>query len=104
VSTFTSVFSDETFNGKTLELSLSRGNTNLLDIGSNRFYTVGDTIILKFCTIDKVHFDFWKNYQNTVLSSGNPFSINNTGLQSNIDGGLGVWGGYAAYYDTLIAQ
>jgi hypothetical protein len=104
VPTFTSVFSDESFNGKTLEISLSKGNTNLLDIGSDRFFRIGDTIIVRFCSLDKTHYNFWKTYQDQVLSSGNPFSVSNTGLESNIENALGIWGGYAASYDTIIAK
>ena len=36
------------------------------------------------------------------MSSGNPFSAPTT-VTTNIEGGgLGVWGGYGATYDTLI--
>ncbi len=104
IPTFTSVFSDESFNGETLEIPLSKGNSSLLDIENSRYFEVGDTIVLKFCSIDKQHYDFWNTIQGQIQTSANPFAISNTEIKSNIDYGLGIWGGYAASYDTIIAK
>jgi hypothetical protein len=104
VPTFVSVFSDESFNGTTLEIPLTRGNSSLLDIENTRYFQVGDTIILRFCSIDKQHYDFWNSIQGQDITSANPFTVNNADVSSNIGGGLGIWGGYAVSYDTVIAK
>lgn len=104
IPTFTSVFSDDLFNGQTIDLNLSRGNSNLLDINNNRFYEKGDTIIIRFCSIDETHYDFWNTLQSQIVSSANPFAASHTQVKSNIDNGRGIWGGYAAWYDTLFTK
>jgi hypothetical protein len=104
VPTFTSVFSDKAFNGKRLDISLSRGGSNLLDIENDRYYYVGDTIILKFCSIDKPHYEFWNTIQNQAITSANPFTVSDSKIKSNIENGLGFWGGYAISYDTIVAK
>lgn len=104
IPTFVSVFSDEAYNGKSIDIPLTRGNTNLLDVENTRFFSVGDTIILKFCSIDRQHYQFWNTMQGQNLNAANPFAVNNTEVASNIEGGLGIWGGYAASYSTIIAE
>ena len=104
IPTFTSVFSDELFNGQTININLARGNSSLLDVHNNRYYEKGDTIIIRFCSINKTHFDFWNTLQSQIISSANPFAASNTQVISNIDGGRGIWGGNAAWYDTLYTK
>lgn len=104
IPTFTSVFSDELFNGETLQISLSRGNTSILDVENDRFFHVGDTIILRFCSVDAWHYTFWNTLQNQIISSANPFASSHARVIGNIEGdAIGIWGGYAASYDTIIA-
>jgi Domain of unknown function (DUF4249) len=63
----------------------------------------GDTISIKFCTIDKAHFDFWNTLEFNA-NSGGPFS-SYTRVKHNIKGGLGIWGGYnATYFDTIVPK
>jgi Domain of unknown function (DUF4249) len=63
----------------------------------------GDTISVKFCTIDKAHFDFWNTLEYNA-NSGGPFSAY-TRVKHNIVGGLGIWGGYNAnYYDAIVPK
>jgi hypothetical protein len=102
-----SVFDDHFFNGLKFEAFVWRGNelnsTDPEDLAeTSTYYHQGDTIIIKFCTIDQPHFQFWNTFEIAAFSSGNPFSAP-TSIQTNIDGGLGVWGGYGVAYDTLIA-
>jgi hypothetical protein len=58
---------------------------------------------LKWCTIDKAHFQFWQTMERSNNSNGNPFAAP-VSIKSNISNGLGVWGGYGASYDTIIAK
>lgn len=104
IPTFTSVFSDFSFNGEQLELSLYKGSANLRDFDQSRYFKVSDTIVLKFCSIDKAHYEFWNTVQNQAVTSANPFAISHKEIKSNIQNGFGIWGGYAASYDTIIAK
>lgn len=103
--TLTSLFTDEQFNGKTVELSLLKGSSTVLDFSSDSmYYAVGDTIILRFCSIDKAHYDFWNTVESQSIASSNPFSVNNSNVESNVDNAIGIWGGYSVFYDTIIAK
>ncbi|MDG1476347.1 MAG: DUF4249 family protein [Vicingaceae bacterium] len=102
-----SVFDDNFFNGLDFEAFIFRGrepNTNSEDdFGDLRnYYEQGDTIAVKFCTIDQPHFQFWQTFEVAAFNSGNPFAAPAT-IKSNINGGLGVWGGYGVVYDTIVA-
>lgn len=64
-------------------------------------FNVGDTVSIKWCNLDKAHFDFWNTLEYNAQSGG-PFS-SYTRIQSNIVGGLGIWGGYSvSYYDVVV--
>jgi hypothetical protein len=104
VPSLTSTFDDQLFNGNKIRLSFSKGNSNILEIGESKYFHTGDTLVIKFCSIDKNHFDFWQSIQNSIISSANPFATNKTEISSNFENALGIWGGYAAYYDTIIAK
>ncbi|MBL7983539.1 MAG: hypothetical protein JNM91_01010 [Flavobacteriales bacterium] len=47
--------------------------------------------------------DFYITYDNTVASQGDIFSTP-ANARGNISGGLGIWAGWAAYYDTLACE
>jgi hypothetical protein len=104
IPTFISVYDDKLFNGEKFTMSLSRGNKNMLEVNENHYFKVGDTLIFEFCSMGKPVYDFWHSIQNSILTSANPFSANVSSVESNISNGLGVWGGYASYYDTIIAK
>lgn len=101
---FTSTFNDKFFNGNTIELGFLRGFSSMLEVEQDKNFSIGDTINVKFCAIDREQFDFWNAYQLEVISAVNPFSASNYRIKSNINGGLGIWGGYAATYYTVIAR
>jgi hypothetical protein len=63
----------------------------------------GDTVSIKYCTIDKAHFDFWSTLEFNS-NNGGPFA-SYTKVKHNIVGGLGIWGGYAvSYYDAIVPK
>ncbi|MFH1321312.1 MAG: DUF4249 domain-containing protein [Bacteroidota bacterium] len=104
-----SAIDDKFFNGKGFDFFYDRGSypgsqdEDELDI-ETYFYKIGDTIVVKFCTIDKGHYEFWRNFEIAIMSDGNPFAAP-TSIVTNIQGGcLGVWGGYGVTYDTLIVE
>jgi len=103
-----SVYDDAFFNGELIEYAFYKGTnfyapTPTDETAADYYFQIGDTIVTKFSVVDKVHFDFWRTYENAVFSGGNPFATPST-IFSNITGGLGVWGGYASVYDTIIAK
>jgi hypothetical protein len=103
-----STFEDKFINGKSFDFFYNRGNepnsTKNDDNNEERIYfKKGDTIVVRFCTIDRSNFEFWRDEETQVSNNGNPFA-NPAPVSSNIIGGLGIWGGYSVTYDTIIAQ
>ena len=103
-----SVFEDRYINGKSFDLNFPRGtvanSTKEDDLNDERvFFKRGDTIVVKFCTLDRSHFEFWRTEESQISANGNPFGSPQP-VHSNIVGGLGVWGGYSTTFDTVIAR
>lgn len=99
-----SVFEDNFINGNTFDFELERGvNRN----DTTQFYpgyfkfTKGDTITVKWSAIDEAQFNFWRTYEFELGGQGSPFA-SPVYIQSNIVGGLGIWGGYSPSYKTMI--
>lgn len=63
----------------------------------------GDTIYSKACTIGPAELQFFKTFEGSVGGRGNPFAAP-TAVKTNINGGLGIWCGLGAAYQTLITQ
>ncbi len=102
-TSFSSVEEDLFFDGKTFDFQLLNPATDGGEgIEPDEFglYYVGDTIRIKWCTLDEAHFDFWNTLEFSNANQG-PFA-NYTRLQSNIHGGLGIWGGYSVSYYTKV--
>jgi hypothetical protein len=110
IPTLISVYNDELhlFNGLNFEYFIYRGHelssTDPEDLADTKeYFHQGDTIMIKFCTIDQAHFEFWNTIELSNFNNGNPFAAPAT-IRSNIEGGgLGVWGGYGVTYDTIVA-
>jgi hypothetical protein len=103
-----SVFEDRYINGRSFDLSFPRGKSSTSDKEDDKnvesfFFKRGDTIVVKFCAIDRAHFEFWRTEESQVSSNGNPFGSPQP-VHTNITGGLGIWGGYSTTFDTVIAQ
>jgi len=95
VAPFASVVDDALFNGDEFEFPLNKAVPRGVEVDPNTFglWTRGDSITLKWCTIDEAHFNFWQTFDFNNNNTG-PFS-SYTRVASNVDGALGVWGGYA---------
>lgn len=98
-----SVFDDALINGTTFKFPLDRGynRNDSIDFDSYGLFNKGDTITVKWCNIEKAHFDFWRTLEFSLGSQGNPFS-SPLEIKSNIVGGLGIWGGYSPSFKTII--
>jgi hypothetical protein len=111
-SDFSSIYSDDLVNGQTVDFILRRGKEVYLFNDSTSFnefgfFEVGDTIQVKWCAIDRVHYNFWLTLNSAVGGSGNPFAtptIVATNIRSNQGKALGIWGGYGSLIYTYIVQ
>ncbi len=96
-----SVFNDEYINGDTYTWPINRG-IDRNDTSANQFkhpfyFMKGDTVTIKLCAIDYNVYDFWLTADNAYGNTGNPFAAPSN-VKSNVNGALGVWCGYAAFY------
>jgi hypothetical protein len=103
-----SVFDDVFFNGLEFEFGYFRGTgpnpSKFDDLNAERgFFKRGDTVVVRGCVIDLDAFKFIDSYENQIANQGSPFAVPYN-LKSNVQGGLGAFIGYGAYYDTLICQ
>lgn len=105
---FGSAFEDKFINGQTFKFGYNRGslqNSTAEDDNNEEagFFKLGDTIVIKFCTIDKSTFEFWRDAETQLGNNGSPFAVPSN-VKSNINGGIGVFASYSASYDTIIAR
>ncbi|MHA6247863.1 DUF4249 family protein [Pontibacter sp. CAU 1760] len=103
---FSSVFNDELVNGKTISFPLDRGepkNQREVDLEKYSYFGVGDTVTVRWAAIDIPHYRFWYTLENEQNSNGSPIGTPNI-TQSNIKGGLGIWGGYGVSYHRIIIK
>ncbi len=100
---YNSVFDDDVIDGTTYTLPVDRGvDKNVKHKDDDLFFRRGDTVTLKVCNIDKATFDFWRTFEFTYQSIGNPFSSPAKVLGNISNGALGYFGGYAAQFRTII--
>ena len=107
---FASAFEDKFVDGKSFDFAYERPaqpNGQQANDGdlSKGYYRVGDTIVVKFCTIGYNEYTFWRSYYSNKSSNSNPFSAP-TNLQSTIVGGdvIGSFVGYSPSFDTLVVK
>jgi hypothetical protein len=100
----TSVTDDAFFDGLVTKVNLFKSEPrNSTATDNYGLFRRGDTISIKFSTIDKAHFDFWQTLEFNA-NNGGPFS-SYTRVKHNISGGIGIFGGYASsYYDIVVPK
>jgi len=100
---FNSVFDDQIIDGTTYTVQVDKGfDKNAEFADSLSFFKRGDTVTLKLCNIDKGTYDFWRTYEFSFQSIGNPFSSPTRILGNISNDALGYFGGYGAQYHTII--
>jgi hypothetical protein len=62
-----------------------------------------DTVLVKISQIDNAAYLFWRSIDYQAQSTGNPFA-EPSNLQTNINGGYGVWFGQAPLYLKAVAK
>jgi len=101
-----SVMNDQITNGIVSDKSFIPGINNYDSAYSyyQPYFQLGDTVEIKWASIDKGVYDFYRTLEFTKGTIGNPF-ITPTKVKSNIsNGALGVWAGYGAVYYTVYIQ
>ena len=105
MASFQSVIDDPLFDGQEFEFILPKAESLLDPPDFEQFglYHVGDTARIKWTNIDAEHFNFWSTLEFNAASQG-PFS-SYTQVVTNINGGLGVWGGYStSIYEIIVEE
>jgi Domain of unknown function (DUF4249) len=102
-----SVVDDQLFDGQTTKFNLFKSEPRNPSADNKTFglFYRGDSVSIKFCTLDRAHFDFWQSFEANARSGG-PFS-SYTRVQYNVkaDGAIGIWGGYSVdYYNTRVPK
>jgi hypothetical protein len=103
---YTSAFDDQVTDGSTYTFQIPKGysknDTLKIDNDDYGFFHRGDSIIFKFCDIDKATFDFWRTWEYAFQSNGNPFSSPIKVIGNISNNALGAFCGYAAQYKPII--
>lgn len=99
-----SVTDDRLFDGQFFAFPIAKAERRDAEFNTTTYgyYLVGDTLTMRWANVDKNHFDFWNTLEFNALNQG-PFS-SYTRVDSNIEGGIGIWGGYATKYYTLVVE
>lgn len=71
--------------------------------GERGYYKIGDIVIVQFCSMGQREVNFFRTYETEVSNNGNPFAAPGV-VETNINGGLGIWCGFAPAYDTIVCQ
>lgn len=100
-----SVYDDNIIDGASYTIPVDKGiDRNLPFADSLSFFKKGDTVTIKLSNIDKQTYDFWRTYEFSLQSIGNPFS-SPTRILSNIsNNALGYFGGYANQYRVIVLK
>ncbi len=96
-----SVYQYKVFDGTNVGLPLTEGFGPNSSFNRDRFgyFLRGDTVGVKWSQIDKGVYDFYSTVENDGGDS--PFS-SPIKIISNVNGGLGVWAGYATTYGSIV--
>lgn len=100
---FFSVVDDQITDGKQYTVEVDRGvdRNSDYDPETYTFFDRGSSVTIKISEIDKSTYDFWRTFEFSLTSIGNPFS-SPTKVLGNIRGGaLGYFGGYASQLYTI---
>ena len=99
-----SVFDDDIIDGKTYTVDIPRGvDKNFpLERENYGFFKKGDTVLIKYSNIDKSTYDFWRTWEFTYQSVGNPFSSPGVVIGNVSNGALGAFCGYANSFNQII--
>lgn len=101
-------FDDRYINGLSVDLNTLRASAPFSNQPEDQneeagLFKTGDTIAVKFVSLGRKEYEFYRSYEQNVSTSGDIFStpVNAT---TNISGGLGIWAGWGVFADTIICE
>lgn len=65
------------------------------------YFKKGETVYIKFCTLDEDSYEFWKDFETQRLGSRIALFPSSNNIHHNVEGGLGLWAGYGASFYTV---
>jgi hypothetical protein len=97
------VYTEEFFTGGKINFSILKGSPvgasfdPDADFNTRGYWNTAEDSVctVKISTLDKAHYEFWHTVEENRQSQGNPFA-SLVYVKSNINGGLGIWGGYGS--------
>lgn len=102
---------DKYYNGESFDFAYSRGavqNSRAVDDNNEErgYFKQGDTVVVKFCTIDHAVYSFYRSLDIVINNDGNPFASpssveSNVGPKGEV---LGIWAGYGVSTHTVICK
>jgi hypothetical protein len=106
ISPFGSHFEDRFFDGLNFEIFFNRGNVpnSSAEDDNNEedgFYKLNDTVVIEFSNTTLAAYNYWSISDDQLVNNGSPFAVP-ANVPSNVEGGLGLWAGYAPALDTVI--
>lgn len=87
-----------------ISIELNKGPSIYPQNDFSTVYKLSDTIRIKLSTQPQAAYDFWNCFQDEVLNGQNPIFPAYTSLQSNVNGGIGIWSGYGSTQRTVILR
>lgn len=105
---FGSTFDDRFIEGKSFDFAYNRPYNPSPDAppeidGEGGYYKIGDVVVVQFCAIGQAEVNFFRSFEIEVSNNGNPFASPGV-IETNVNGGLGIFCGYAPAYDTIVCQ
>lgn len=102
---------DKYVNGQSFDFAFSRGavqNSQAEDDSNEEqgYFKAGDTVVVKFCTIDYAAYNFYRSLDIVLNNDGNPFASPSS-VESNVfpkGDALGLWCGYGVSTHTVICK
>lgn len=101
-----STISDKAFNGKEYTKAIDSGLANEeqdMHGGVSGYFTVGDTITVKWANVEKSYYDLWTTIDFKRSQNQNPF-MNPTRIVGNINGCLGYWSGLGVDAKSIVLK
>ena len=102
-SSFMGIVDDETVQGQYLKIPVARG-MGILEKYRQPLFREGETVHVKFCTVDAASYEYWRTYDDISAFARNPFFPVTENAACNVHGALGFWGGYGASFYQITIQ
>lgn len=104
-------FDDKFINGQSFDFAYNRGkvqNSTAPDDQNEEsgYFKRGDTVVVKFCTIERAAYNFFRQVDELTYNQGNPFASPSsvpTNLYPSADA-LGLWCAYGVATHTVICK